>query len=155
MLELSLFLHIVAAIFWIGGMLFLSLVIAPFLQTFDDPKKKSEVYKIVGRRFRWLSWIAVIILLVTGPVNLYYLGVTPATLANPSFYSSPYGRALLVKILFVLLVVVSSLVHDFWVGPKARTSREYGKYAMIMGRSNLIIALIIVVFAVIIRAFWV
>ena len=58
-------------------MLFLSLVVAPFLRSFDDPAKKSEIYQAVGKRYRFLGWVAIGILLVTGPVNFYYIGVTP------------------------------------------------------------------------------
>lgn len=146
------FLHVVSAIFWIGGMLFLSLVMVPFFKTLDDPRKKSEIYKIVGRRFRSLSWIAIAVMLVTGPVNLYYLGATFESVTSAAFYSTSYGRILALKVLFVLLALTSALVHDFWIGPKSRTSRQYGKYAMWMGRTNLLIALVIVLLAVFIRA---
>ena len=140
-----------AAIFWIGGMLFLVFVIAPFLASLDDPKKKSEIYQVVGKRFRFLGWIAIITLLVTGPINLYYMGVTPALLFDPAFHATPYGQALMIKIAFVLLIVLSSLLHDFWVGPGARSSKAMSRAARIMGRGNLILALIVVVFAVLVR----
>ncbi|MFZ3071642.1 MAG: DUF4149 domain-containing protein, partial [Thermodesulfobacteriota bacterium] len=74
--KVSLFLHVLAAIFWIGGMLFLSLVVAPFLKSLNDPVKKSEIYQFVGKRYRFFGWVAIVILLVTGPVNFYYIGVT-------------------------------------------------------------------------------
>ncbi len=151
MLKVSLFLHVLAAIFWIGGMLFLTLVIAPFLRTLDDPRKKSEIYQIVGKKFRFWGWIAIAVLVVTGPINLYRLGVTPEVLMDPAFHSTPYGRAVLTKILFVALIVLSSALHDFWLGPKARNSRRFSRFAMILGRSNLFIALVIVALAVLIR----
>lgn len=151
LLQISLFLHVMAAIFWIGGMLFLVFVIAPFLASLDDPKKKSEIYQVVGKRFRFLGWIAIITLLVTGPINLYYMGVTPALIFDPEFHATPYGQALMIKIAFVLLIVASSLLHDFWVGPGARKSKKMSRAARIMGRGNLLLALIVVVFAVLIR----
>lgn len=150
--KLSLFLHVSAAIFWVGGMLFLVLVIAPFLKSLGDPKKKSEIYQVVGKSFRFWGWIAIITMLITGPINLYLLGVTPAMLIDPAFLKTSYGTAIMIKLIFVFLIVLSSLLHDFWLGPKARQSRSYSKFAVIFGRSNLIVALIIVVYAVIIRA---
>jgi putative copper export protein len=137
--------------FWVGGMLFLTLVIAPFLKSLNDPKKKSEIYQVVGKSFRFWGWVAIIIMLITGPLNLYYLGITPGMLFDPSFYSDPYGRAIGIKLFFVLLILASSLIHDFWLGPKARGSKKFSKIAMILGRSNLITAIIIVIFAVIVR----
>ncbi|MEE8574283.1 MAG: DUF4149 domain-containing protein [Thermodesulfobacteriota bacterium] len=152
MLKLSLFLHVVAAIFWVGGMLFLSLVVVPFLNVLKDPKEKSAVYRAIGPKFRTLSWIAIIILCVTGPVNLYLLGIPLSQIFDPAFIATPFGKALIIKIALVCLIVISSLLHDFWVGPKARNSPKYSTYAKVFGRGNLIVALIIVIFAVIIRA---
>lgn len=150
--KVSLFLHVLAAIFWIGGMLFLSLVVAPFLKSLDDPAKKSEIYQVVGKRYRFLGWVAIVILLVTGPVNFYYIGVTPGMFFDVDFYGTPYGKTVALKLFFVGLIVVSSLVHDFWLGPKARGSAGYSRIAMIFGRGNLLLALIIVAFAVMLRA---
>ena len=152
MFKVSLFLHIVAAMFWVGGMLFLTLVIAPFLVSLKDPQKKSEIYQVVGGSFRFFGWIAIIILLVTGPINLYYLGVTPSMLIDPAFHATAYGRTVMIKLALVCLIVISSLLHDFWIGPGARKSRKYSTVAKIVGRSNLLVALLIVLMAVFMRA---
>jgi putative copper export protein len=151
MLKLSLFLHIISAIFWVGGMLFLSLVIVPFLLALKDPKERSAVYRQIGPKYRTLAWISIIILLITGPVNLYLLGINPAVIFTPDFLATGYGKALLIKLILVFVLVVSSLLHDFWVGPKARTSRKFSSYARVFGRTNLILAVLIVLFAVFIR----
>lgn len=151
MLKFSLFLHIVAALFWIGGMLFLTLVVAPFLKTIQDAKERSRIYQIVGKSFRLWGWVAISILVITGPVNLYLMGMPLSNLIDPSFHSTPYGKALDVKISFVVLIILTSLLHDFIFGPKARTSAGYSNIAKWLGRSNLFIALAIVLFAVIIR----
>jgi len=131
-------------------MLFLTLVIAPFLRTLE-PAKKSEIYQVVGAKFRFWGWVAIIMLLITGPVVLYYIGVTPSMLLDASFHASALGKAVMTKIVFVILIVLSSLLHDFWLGPGARTNRKYSFYAMLFGRGNLILAIIIVILAVIIR----
>ena len=102
--KVSLFLHVLAAIFWIGGMLFLSLVVAPFLKSLDDPAKKSEIYQVVGKRYRFLGWVAIVILLLTGPVNFYYIGVTPGMFLDAGFYGTPYGKTAALKLLFVCLI---------------------------------------------------
>ena len=52
MLKIALFLHILSAIFWIGGMLFLVAVIAPYLKTLQDPKAKSQIFQVVGKQYR-------------------------------------------------------------------------------------------------------
>jgi putative copper export protein len=153
-LTISLFFHILAAVFWIGGMLFLSLVVAPFLKSVADEDKRSEIYQVVGTSFRFWGWIAIAVLLVTGPVNLYLMGIPPALIFEKSFIASGYGLKLMLKLGLVLIIVVSSLMHDFWLGPRARASAGYTTLAMYMGRSNLVIALIIVVLGVLLRLEW-
>ncbi len=153
LIKVALFFHIISAIFWVGGMLFITLVVAPFLQSLPDPREKSKIYQVVGKRFRFLGWIAIIILLVTGPIVLYGLyGIALPDVFLTSLHGTPIGRALSIKLTFVVIIVVSSLVHDFWLGPKARNSPKFSLIAKIFGRGNLIIALAVVIFAVILRA---
>ena len=74
MVKFSLFLHIISAIFWVGGMLFLTLVIVPFLNVLKDPKEKSMVYRAIGPKYRNYAWVSIVILCITGPINLKLLG---------------------------------------------------------------------------------
>ena len=153
LLKVALFLHIISAIFWIGGMLFLVAVIAPYLKTLTDPKDKSRIYQVVGTQYRKWVWVAIITLLVTGPVILYTLyGLPPSAIADPTLHSSPWGTTLVIKLALVVIIVISALVHDFWIGPQARNSPGFSKIARLFGRVNLLIALLIVIFAVLLRA---
>lgn len=152
LLKFALFLHIVSAIFWVGGMLFLVLVVAPYLMTLTDPAEKSKIFQVVGKQYRFWGWIAIVTLLVTGPIVLYTLyGVSIGDVFSPALHVTTFGRTLSIKLAFVTLIVLSSLFHDFWLGPKARTSPKLSRWARIFGRSNLILALIIVLLAVILR----
>jgi putative copper export protein len=153
LIKVALFLHVISAIFWVGGMLFITLVVAPFLMTMPDPADRSKVYQFVGKKYRKLGWIAIITLLVTGPILLYTIyGISMSDIFLTSLHSTPIGKALSIKLTFVVIIVLSSLVHDFWLGPKARNSKKFSLIAKIFGRSNLVIALLIVIFAVILRA---
>lgn len=153
LLKIALFFHIISAILWIGGMLFLTLVLAPFLQSLQDPTEKSRIYQVVGKKYRFWGWAAIVTLLVTGPIILFKIyGVYPQAAFSAPFHSSPLGRAVSVKLGLVAIIVISSFTHDFWLGPRARNSPDYSRIAKIFGRSNLIIALAIVIMAVIIRA---
>lgn len=153
LLKVALFLHVIAAIFWVGGMLFLTLVVAPYLISIPDPKERAKIYQVVGTKYRLFGWVAIITLLVTGPVILYTLyGVNLDVATSQSFYGSGFGHALYLKLALVVIIVVSSLLHDFWLGPKAKSSPALSRYARIFGRGNLVIALLIVILAVIVRA---
>lgn len=151
MLKFLLFLHVISAIFWIGGMLFLTLVIAPYLMTIA-PKEKSKLYQTLGKKFRLYGWISIVILLVTGPAILYMLYDIPLTgVFGSEAMSTGLGKAVAIKVALVMLIVASSFFHDFWLGPKARNMPNFSRYAKIFGRGNLIVALLIAIFAVIIR----
>ena len=151
MLKFSIWLHIIAAIFWIGGMLFLTLVIAPFLKEIEDPKERSRIYQVVGTRFRFWGWIAIVLLLVTGPLNLHLMGIPLGRLFDGSFYEGSYGRTLITKLSFVTLIVTTSFLHDFVFGPRARNSLFYSNISRWIGRGNLFMALFIAFLAVALR----
>ncbi len=150
-MKLSIWIHVVAAMFWIGGMLFLTLVIAPFLRGIEDQKERSRIYQMVGRRFRFWGWIAIAILLISGPLNLYLMGLPLGNLLEADLYRGPYGRALLTKLIFVTIIVITSFLHDFVFGPKARNSPRYSNISRWIGRGNLLIALVIAFLAVVLR----
>ena len=152
LLQIALILHILAAMFWIGGMLFLVLVLVPFLKTIPDPAKKLEIYDIVGRKFSMWGWISIVILVVTGPVILYSLhGVVPFDLLKPATYRGAFGTILGFKLIFVLMVIIISAVHDFYIGPAAVHRQSLSAAARWVGRVNFLLALIILVLAVILR----
>ncbi len=153
LIKVALFLHVISAIFWVGGMLFITLVVAPFLKTMPDPADRSKVYQFVGKKYRKLGWIAIIILLVTGPILLYsFYGLSVPGVFMAPVHTTAVGMTVSIKLGLVFLLVLSSLIHDFWLGPKARNSPKFSLIAKIFGRSNLVVALLIVIFAVILRA---
>ena len=62
------FLHVVSAVVWIGGMIAIRVAVHPSLQTIDDPKiKLGKTLQIVGRLFN-LVIPFIIILLATGVI---------------------------------------------------------------------------------------
>lgn len=152
LLKTALFLHVISAIFWVGGMLFLTLVVVPFLKTITDPKEKSKIYQVVGTQYRFWGWVAIITLVTTGPIVLYLLYGVPPSKLHAAGISPGFDMAVFIKVCLVVIIVLSSLLHDFWLGPAARNSAKLSSIARIFGRTNLIIALLIVIFAVIIRA---
>ncbi len=62
-------LHLLGAVVWIGGMLFLGLVLTPTLRA-RPPAERAALLSAVGQRFAKIGWAALGILLVTGPVLL-------------------------------------------------------------------------------------
>jgi len=62
--------HLIAATFWVGGMLFLSLVAVPLLKKDSDPSSAQRGFINMARRFRTFTWIALALLVITGTILL-------------------------------------------------------------------------------------
>ncbi len=122
--HLNVAVHLLAALFWLGGMFFLALVGAPVLRKLDDPGLRARLFGELGRRFRSAGWWAIGVLVATGVANLHFLGVLDAdALGDPAFWSSGYGRALAWKLGGVGAMIVTSALHDFVFGPRAAAAR--------------------------------
>lgn len=98
--------HLVAAITWIGGMLFLWLVLRPILLTQPSGSQSLETLYRVEERFRTVRWISLLTLLATGIYNLIHEG-------GSARLESSWGGILMVKLLLVAIVMGLSGVNDF------------------------------------------
>ncbi|HVZ49311.1 MAG TPA: DUF4149 domain-containing protein [Gemmatimonadaceae bacterium] len=113
--------HVLAAMLWIGGMLFLGLVGAPVLRAVEPPALRQSMFDTLGRRFRTVGWIAVAVAVVTGVGNLQFRGLLHwhGVLDSRAFWSTRPGMALALKLAFVLLMILVEAYHDFVIGPRA------------------------------------
>lgn len=116
----SVYLHILAAILWLGGMLFLAAVALPALRRMDDPRQRARLLSEVGRRFRVVGWACIGVLVLTGVLNAAGRWGW-ANLANPSFWRSEAGTLLGMKLILVTLMLAMSAYHDFALGPRLAT----------------------------------
>ncbi len=100
-------LHVLAAATWLGGMLFIALVLVPVTRRLEDPRLRTRLVHELGLRFRAVGWIAIGVLVATGLVNLWLF---PFLLDSPRFHW---------KLGLVILALVLSAFHDFVLGPRA------------------------------------
>jgi copper resistance protein D len=162
---LSVWLHILAATAWIGGMFFLVLVVVPWLRRRQlDPSMAASFLRETGARFRMVGWICFAILLGTGTFNLWMRGVRWPNLVNPEWLTSPFGKAVMAKLLLFAVVLALSAYHDFSVGPRAVVAmdrdahspeaRRLRRRASLLGRINGLLALALVSVAVVLVRGW-
>lgn len=116
---LNITIHVLAALFWLGGMFFLALVGAPVLRAVEPPELRRELFRRLGEQFRAAGWVAIGVLVVTGTVNLWFRGLLSATLFEGAFWATPYGTALAWKLGAVTLMLAMQALHDFVWGPRA------------------------------------
>lgn len=164
----SVWLHVLAAIFWLGGSLFLALVVLPVFRAEGRSSEALELVHRVGPRFSRLGWAALAALAATGLVNLWFRGGSLAALATAAFWLRPAGAVLAAKLALVAAIVVLSLLHDRRDGPRSRiapgASARVGEQApeageparrraRILARINLILGLAVVALAVVLVRF--
>jgi uncharacterized membrane protein len=160
---LSVWLHILAAITWIGGMFFLVLVVVPWLRA-GNRARAGTLLRDTGIRFRTVGWACFAIVLVTGTFNLWFRGVRFSDFANAEWRSSPFGHAVEWKLTTFVIVLAVSAVHDFHLGPRATLAVERDptsveaerarRSASLLGRVNVLLALALVALGVIIVRGW-
>lgn len=136
---ISVWLHIVGAAFWIGGMLFLPLVLLPGIK--NNPDRKS-LLMATGLKFRFYGYIVLAIMFITGLLNIYLRGIS---FSLNFFIMTRYGQLVELKIILFVLMLTISLMHDVIVGRKAIDQMENQRIKLIArwtGRLLLLIALI-------------
>ncbi len=110
--------HVLAAIVWLGGMFFIALVLVPALRKFKPLEKRTEILSLSGIRFRWVSWIAILIILITGVINSANHGITLQIISSGQLLSSHFGKILTLKVFLVFAMIIISAIHDFILGPR-------------------------------------
>jgi copper resistance protein D len=129
------FLHVAAALTWVGGMLFVALVLVPVTRRLEDPALRRRLMHEAGMRFRGVGWVAIGVLVATGLVNIW---LRPELLTLPRFW---------VKVVLVALAIALSGLHDFVLGPRAGqpdASPSIRPTASWLARVNLLLVLAVV-----------
>ena len=145
-------LHVLAAVTWVGGMIFLSMVLAPLVRSRKAAPEFTALFRSAALRFRPLVWIAMVILVSTGPMLLSRRGI---------YVTDPvsWPGIVTVKLALVSLLLFLTLLHDLLLGPRVsrvsaipesqRTSGEQMvfKTARWLPRVSLLLALGVVIAA--------
>jgi uncharacterized membrane protein len=134
--------HVLSAITWVGGMLFIALVLVPAIRTLDDARLRTRLIQESGSRFRTVAWIALALLVVTGLLNLW---LQPFLLRAPRFHW---------KLGLVVLALILSAFHDWVLGPRAGlpgADPSVRLRASWVARVNVVVALAIVLLGLSLR----
>ena len=108
---LLIWLHLVAAVSWIGGMVFVSVVLVPILKRESFASQKTLLFLAMARRFRVVVWGAITVLLFTGPLLLHQRGIP---IADPSRWPT----VLAAKLGLVTILLLLTLTHDLIIGAR-------------------------------------
>jgi uncharacterized membrane protein len=148
--------HVLAAMLWLGGMLFFGIVGAPALRAIEPPALRQRLFQELGRRFRTVGWTAVATLVTTGVLMLAARGLLHwSVLGSVDFWRTTFGTTLAFKLAAVTTMLVVSAVHDFLHGPAAGraapgspTAIAMRRRAALLARANALVGILLVLAAV-------
>lgn len=165
MYQAAVFIHLASAIIWIGGSLFLALVLIPVMRRYapapgQPPTLPPDMLGAMARRFRWISWVCIVLLVATG----LYILPTRYGIGFGDFFSlgGHFVATLQVKVALVAVVIWLSAIHDFVIGPYTnrlieamQSGEEPPGYLPILRRSvvwiariNVLLTILVVIVAV-------
>lgn len=99
--------HLVAAAIWVGGSIFLGVILSPVVrQVTTSVEERLHLMILVGKRFNKIAVPSLIILIVTGVYNARFLLSNYTVLDDSS-----YGTYLVIKMILVVLLVVVYVWH--------------------------------------------
>ena len=151
--------HLISASIWVGGSIFLGVVLAPLLKKMSlSIEERLELMIKVGRRFNKIALPSLVILIGTGIYNSHLVLQSPEIL-----FSSNYGAFLITKIVLVIALIVTFAVHirlfskDIEQKISARQIadielKKLNRKGMILGETTVVISVAILFFAALMDA---
>jgi putative copper resistance protein D len=106
--------HLIAAAAWVGGLLPLA-----FVLTIAGKASSFAIARAASLRFSNYGIAAVGVLLLTGPINTWYLAGNVRALA-----ATDYGHFLAVKIAFFLTMLALATINRLWLTPALAANAE-------------------------------
>lgn len=106
---LSVWIHVLLACVWVGGMIYTAAVVIPFAVK-HSPDERQRILRGLARKFRIIGWASVVLLIVTG----YYNATQRYALESGAglFDKTRVGFWLPRKLEFFVLMVLLVLFHD-------------------------------------------
>ena len=127
LVALLIFIHLLATVMWIGGVVFVMLVLMPVME------RHKELGPAAGRltvdttkRFMVLVW---------GSIILFFLSGVPMTIFNPQFLglidiSNPWSVTILTKHIVVAVMVIGAVAQTFTIRSMDRLLRVAQKQTL-------------------------
>ena len=109
-----LWIHVIAAVVWVGGNLILAMVIVPHFRQSLPPVQRIKLLMQIGKRFEPIVWGCIGVLFFTGLINIF--GAVDLTSATA--ISNAFMRTLLIKIVLFFLLIILTALHSMILAPR-------------------------------------
>lgn len=137
----SVWLHIVAAMTWMGGMVVFVAAVMPYFRGRPE-EERARFLESFGARFRVVAWGCFVMLATTGTFNLWARGVRPGDFLRAEWHQTAFGQLALIKLTLVLIAVAISAAHERITA--RRWARRLGQSLLIVGLAIVAIAVLLV-----------
>lgn len=112
-------LHVIAAVVWIGGNLTMAMVIVPYFKRSVSPVERIKTLTQIGKGFEPIVWGCVLVLIFSGIYNIF-----GSIDLGDSESLSPFMRTLSIKLILVLILIILTGIHSFIMGPRIAQAVE-------------------------------
>jgi len=132
---LNVWIHILAAAIWTGGLIYTAAVAVPFALS-HPVEERQRILRGLARRFRWIGWGSILVLFITGLGNLT-LRLTPIKFSqilngdvfNPEKVEHLIAIWLPWKLMLVVVMIGLMVFHDITSIQAARRHQGAGDTA--------------------------
>ena len=113
-------LHVIAAVVWVGGNLVLAMVIVPHFRQNLPPVERIKLLTQIGKRFEPVVWGCIGVLFFTGIVNIFdALDITSLAPIPNAFM-----RTFLIKIVLFFVLIILTVLHSMIFAPRLAAAIE-------------------------------
>jgi len=146
--------HLISASIWVGGSIFLGIILSPFLKTMNfSVQERIQIMIKLGRRFNRIAVPSLIILIITGLYSSQGI-ISKSEL----LLSTSYGQILLIKIFFVIALIITYIIHVRIINKKVENQiignvfsetqiQKLRKKIIILGEVTVVLSVIILFLA--------
>jgi len=115
-------LHVLAVVFWIGGVAFVTTVLLPAVRRLGAPEERLGLFEAIERRFAWQARITTVLAGLTGMDMLIRLDLWDRFLSASYWWMD---AMVLVWLLFTLMLFVAEpLILHRWLVARAKAEPE-------------------------------
>lgn len=155
-----LWLHVLAAVVFVGPQVFLAAIAMPAIRSIADAEARQQLTRQITRGFGLLGGAALLMLLITGSWN--FIQVTDDT--PDKFDIQRYFITLQIKLTLVIIVVVLTGLHGMVLGRRLLQLQEEGapeaeiskvrQWSMWVSMANLALSIVILLLAALLASDW-
>ena len=141
---ITLWLHYLATVMWIGGMAFNILVLRPSMMVLDQNQRPILGNKVL-KRFIFFAWLSITVLILTG------ISIASSRIAFENIFSTTYGIVLLSKHFVTLIMILIVTWVSFVLSTKLAPFAPKPNTILTLVKINLSLGIVVLLLTAILR----